>query len=322
MIEPVLAAARSALRNRPLDDVVVLAHVSGERLVLRCRAGGTRVLVRCVERDLAHRQYRYLEALSSARGGVLRVPAPIAIAPVAAAESGTPGDGRTPAWAVLVLEYVEGTACPQLVEHHLASRTDHRAREAMTLAGRALAELHAIDPVRTPALEVAGTEAHLADLVRPAPATLADAMPAWSGVIERALRHVRSASAGGATNAVVHRDVHLRQMFVQNGRMGLVDWDLAALGDPAFDVAYLTTHLETHLERSEELIRAVIEGYDDPAMTPERLAPWRSFNLLRRACRRFRLRDAGWEAELERMLSMLADGLDEAEVAEVAEVAA
>lgn len=364
-VEGAVSAVRSALAGRTVTDVEVLAHVPDERLVFRCSAGGTRVLVRCVERDAAHRQFRYLEALSSARCSVLRVPGPIAIAPLhdgdpvrtadpldagGHSSAGRPSSddiGRAidgagehgPAFAVLVLEHLDGTACTQLVG---AGAGTHRAGlAAMTLAGRALAELHAIDLTGDPAaehpldttglpslpglldvLEVANARENLRDLVRPRPDVLAAAVPGRADLIERAVRHVLSASTvaladssdGSGRVAVLHRDVHLRQMFVRDDRLGLVDWDLAAIGDPAFDVAYLTTHLATHVDRPDELIRAVLDGYGDDSMTPERLAPYRSFNLLRRACRRFRLRDAGWEAELQRMLSMLADTLDEAGV--------
>ena len=42
-----------------------------------------------------------------------------------------------------------------------------------------------------------------------------------------------------------------------------------------------------------------------PRPTTAALHPYRCFNLLRRACRRFRVRDAGWPAELERMMRLL-----------------
>lgn len=288
-------------------DVEVLADVPGERLVLRCRLGRSRIVVRCVADDVATHQFRYLEALSSARSGVLRVPAPLALVPLATADTPRP-------MAALVLEHLDGIRCTDLVP--AATATTRVAVDTMELAGRALAELHAIDPSGVPGLTLADTGDHLADLVRPFPDRLAAAVPDRGDVIERALHHVRTADAAAARHSavVLHRDVHLRQLIRDGDHLGLVDWDLAARGDAAFDVAYLLTHLDTHVDDAAPLCRAVLRGYGDPSMTAERLAPYRSFNLLRRACRRYRLRDLGWEAEMERMLRELARSLDAAGV--------
>jgi aminoglycoside phosphotransferase (APT) family kinase protein len=315
-VDAVITAVRRAMGARSVTEAAVLADVPGGRFVLRCCVDGTTVVVRCLPSEAATQQFRYLEALSSARSGVLRVPAPLAsVAPVEDLGSGSASTGMS----ALVLEHLDGSACTRLVARHGATPA---GVATMHLAGRALAELHAIDPAGVPALRHADAGDHLADLVRPFPDRLASAVPAWGAVIERALHHVRSVdrqphdhrSSDHGRSAVLHRDVHLRQLFRHDGRMGLIDWDLAAVGDPAFDVAYLLTHLDTHVVAAGELIAAVLDGYGDASMTAERLAPYRSFNLLRRACRRFRLRDEGWEPEMHRMLQELSSTLDVAGV--------
>lgn len=43
---------------------------------------------------------------------------------------------------------------------------------------------------------------------------------------------------------LLHRDLHDKQLLVDGDRIGMLDFDLAALGDPALDLANLLVHLE------------------------------------------------------------------------------
>lgn len=44
--------------------------------------------------------------------------------------------------------------------------------------------------------------------------------------------------------AIIHRDLHDKQVLVNNGRLGMVDADTLSLGEPELDLANLRTHLE------------------------------------------------------------------------------
>lgn len=181
------------------------------------------------------------------------------------------------------------------------------------LAGKALACLHGL-PLRL------GRETwlpdHLRELVRPHPRRLAETFPEYRGLVEAVLAEISERERswrGRVAIAPLHRDFHLRQLFrdgQRSDRVWLIDWDCYAKGDPAFDVAYFAAYLRTHLGRSAEpFVGAFLDGYfaGRPAKTLLwRLPTYEAFNYLRRACRRFRLRDAGWQTEMRAMLARAA----------------
>ena len=95
--------------------------------------------------------------------------------------------------------------------------------------------------------------------------------------------------------------------------MIVLDWDDIGTGDPIFDVAYLLAWLDAHEAplRAAEAGHAFLAGYGPLGPgAEERLPVYRVFNLVRRACRRYRLRDPGWESEAERMLDRLEPALE------------
>lgn len=175
--------------------------------------------------------------------------------------------------------------------------------EAFMRIGRALAELHAAPLVLGGTKEFAD---HLAELIRPAPLALAEARPGDAARIRTALARLDAevASWGGTPVTPIHRDFHLRQLFDDGRHVTVLDWDDAAMGDPAFDVGYFTAYLRSHHgdDAAAPGIAAFLDGYGADAALSARLATYERFNALRRASRRFRLQDAGWEAELDAML--------------------
>jgi aminoglycoside phosphotransferase (APT) family kinase protein len=185
---------------------------------------------------------------------------------------------------------------------------------ALAAAGRALAELHAL-PIEHAHVRPRRLADHVADLVRPAPSVVMRARPETRAVLNDVMEMLEAARAScdAAPHTIIHRDYHLRQLFAEGHTLWVVDWDDAAVGDPAFDVAYVLTYLRTHLpapaaERAVERVRdgyASVAGQDALDGMNGRLPVYERFNLLRRACRRFRLRDPGWEAELTRMIDWL-----------------
>ncbi len=255
------------------DGRAVVEFTNGEERVigkLRADGGG----------EAAH---TLLVALFAAQTTTLRVPRPVAWLPEAQA---------------LVTGVAPGVACRNL-EPALDGGTFERI-------GRALAELHALPPFGG---SVKRLSDHVAELVRPSPRVVSAEQPHHALTIERTLAHLSEAERQWGAVAVVslHRDFHLRQLFDDGLRITVIDWDDAACGDPAFDVGYFTAYLRTHyaLEDAVTGINAFRRGYGDGPWW-DRVPVYERFNYLRRACRRVRLRDEGWQRALDDMLARLA----------------
>lgn len=190
-------------------------------------------------------------------------------------------------------------------------------QRAFRQAGRALACLHGL-PLRL------GRRTRLPDhvrtLIRPHPHDLGAAFPEYRELVGSLLATIAARERAWRDRTDVtplHRDFHLRQLFFDDrrgaGRVWLIDWDLFAKGDPAFDVAYFVVYLRSHLgARAERAVAAFLEGYTERRPSRalfDRLPTWEAFNYLRRACRRFRLRDPGWQGVMRAMLARAADVL-------------
>jgi aminoglycoside phosphotransferase (APT) family kinase protein len=106
----------------------------------------------------------------------------------------------------------------------------------------------------------------------------------------------------------LHRDFHLRQLFDDGAHVTVLDWEDAAAGDPAFDVGYFTAYLRTHHGDAAAAggIAAFRAGYGGDDALWARVPVYERFNFLRRAARRWRLKDDGWERELAAMMQRLA----------------
>lgn len=74
-----------------------------------------------------------------------------------------------------------------------------------------------------------------------------------------------------AALVLTHRDLHDRQLLVHDGALGLLDFDLLCLAEPALDVANLSAHLRLRAiqgaagatpELAEKLSVALLEGLD------------------------------------------------------------
>jgi aminoglycoside phosphotransferase (APT) family kinase protein len=182
---------------------------------------------------------------------------------------------------------------------------------ALEDCGRALRELHelpldVLGPVGQPpangALSVA-IPAQLATLIRPAPIVLAGRSP---HLRERVLRVTQQligceSDCGPVPAVPLHRDVHPRQLFVEEGRVHLIDWDLCGAGDPALDLANLLMHVELRWPAlAPGLQLRLLEGWWS-AGTPggalaaartalaQRIHLYRAFHALRRACKAWRI---------------------------------
>lgn len=94
-----------------------------------------------------------------------------------------------------------------------------------------------------------------------------------------------------AGRGVVHRDLHEKQLLVDGERVGLLDFDTAAVGEPALDLANLSVHLDLHRSQgvlSDELHAFAQERIEDVAreldVAPRRLETYRDSTRLRLVC--------------------------------------
>jgi len=264
-----------------------LAYSAEGTLVLHFARGKLAVVAKCYA-DRPERGARAQAALGQLMACAppsLRVPSPLAW-----------DAGR----GLLLMEALGGRA--------LAAVRPASEQAAMRRVGRALRALHESGIDLGPPLCLAD---HVRDLVRPTPAALVAFAPDAAETVAAFEERVRAHDVREAPSVPLHRDFQLRQLFDQGDAIGVVDWDDCATGDPAFDLAYLTTYLRTHFGPVDAArgIEGVLEGYAPDDGLTGRLPLYAAFNALRRACRRLRLRDAGWEMELRWMVGLLRDSL-------------
>lgn len=154
---------------------------------------------------------------------------------------------------------------------------------------------------------------HETELIHPPPEQLALMFREYAAAIERISDQIAAHDrhAEGIPCVPIHRDFHLRQLFDGGQKICVVDWDLCAQGDPAFDVAYFLTYLKTHFreEIAQKAGEWFVAGYAPTGEVRARLGLYENFNYVRRACRRLRLRDSGWESEIQWMMRRLHDRL-------------
>jgi len=111
--------------------------------------------------------------------------------------------------------------------------------------------------------------------------------------LERCLDRIAHQLPGPPARPVrLHRDLHDKQVMVElRGRepaVGLIDFDLAAVGDPALDLANLLVHLDLRAlqghaapERARACAAAVLDAYDPPPAVREALRGYAELTRLR-----------------------------------------
>lgn len=271
----------------------VLDNPGGERPVVgyECRAGARgaagglrRVVAKTYNDDLGAKSFAAMTVLqagvAAAGATTLRVPQPLRY------------DARR---RCLLQERAAGRSLGTLLD-------SADLPPAMTVAGRALAELHslALDGGRPKTLSE-----HIGELMRPHPGQLAMAFPEYRLRIEAILAALAQALPGDVAPVPLHRDFHPRQIFINGAQGWIIDWDLHAHGDPALDVGNFLMSLR--LKRLPAAAAAAFMlGYaqirDDPKMW-RRVWAYRALNYLRRACKHFRLQQADAPQQIAGMLA-------------------
>jgi aminoglycoside phosphotransferase (APT) family kinase protein len=137
-------------------------------------------------------------------------------------------DGLPPGW--LVVERIEGESIPRRI---LRDTRFAGARPALTgQTARALAAIHSIDPASVPGLPPE-------DPLRK-PLDFLDALHEVRPVLELGVRWLARDAPPGDGSVVVHGDFRMGNFLVdESGLRGVLDWELAHLGDPAEDIGWL-----------------------------------------------------------------------------------
>lgn len=137
-------------------------------------------------------------------------------------------DGLLPGW--LVVERLEGETIPRRI---LRDDGFAAARPALTdQAALALAAIHSIDPASVPGLPGADPLGHPLDLL--------DALHQVRPVLELGERWLAGSRPAMDERVVVHGDFRMGNLLVDGGGLrGVLDWELAHLGDRAEDIGWL-----------------------------------------------------------------------------------
>ena len=179
-----------------------------------------------------------------------------------------------------------------------------RRNAALAQAARALAALHASGARVSPATTMTD---HVAQLIHPSPDVVARAVPALGPrirAVASALRRWQAATPPAAA-VPIHRDAHPRQMTLDGPRVWLVDWDLAARGDAALDVANFALYLRTRLaEDGDGASDIFLAAYRTHGVdVGDRLGVFTACMALRLVCKTWRLRPPGWQARMAALLT-------------------
>ena len=246
----------------------LLSHRLGRRCTLRFHVAGPgprSLIVKLFRRpERARRAFATLAALH-AQGfatGAVRVPAPVALLEEA---------------AILVMEDAPGVPL-------LDVPSDRRVAIARA-GGAALARLHA---AAAPEAGAHGPAEELATLARWCDLA-ARLRPEMAAPIAASAAAVRAGFAGLGPpphQALLHRDLHERQILASGQVLSLLDFDTLARGEPALDLGNLLAHLALAGEPCQgELAAGFLAGYGliDRAAA-RRLEVWTSAALLRLAC--------------------------------------
>lgn len=273
----------------------VLQWCEEERLIADCvlrhplaQRSGPRVIAKWYGDAMGSATFALMQSLDvqleAIKGGVLAAPHPLFYDQEA---------------RMLVQQAVPGKPYQDLLTHP-------RYRHYLRQAGQALARLHRLPGVA--AMPAKRIEDHMQELMHPHPRILAEALPELQARINglmAAMLSIEATWGANGTTAWLHRDFHIGQLFYGQGRVWVIDWDLAAYGDPALDVGNFLHNLDKHMAGQAPAGRAAfIEGYleDGDAAAVQRSALYEGLTCLRRACKAFRQQRPGWRMDVARLI--------------------
>ena len=209
---------------------------------------------------------------------------------------------------VLAFEWLAGERLSDLVVQR--GRTGGEPpRDAAALAGAALAALHAQPADGLPRLARAEEARQLC-------ARAAELAHTYPPLAERAavLAHRLAARLRDAPTAehAIHGDFYAKQVLLDGRRVGIIDLDQAARGDPAFDLGRFIAHVGRAALRDRlparhvvGVTRAFLEGYQAATgrPAPERVGLYVAIALFLMLRDPFRYHEPGWPEQTAAILA-------------------
>jgi aminoglycoside phosphotransferase (APT) family kinase protein len=275
----------------------VLRYKPERRLVARLRApDGSRALLKLYHDDDFKRARAGAKAFSWRRpeGQLMSVPLL----------------GLHRSHRLLVWRWLEASACDTVLGERPALAED---------MGRALATLHA----QPPAALMPVTRAKEGRPLRAAAESVAYLLPELASRVRRLAASLEDQLlAAPPLRVPVHGDFSADQVLETPEGVAIIDFDAAALGDPAWDLGTFTAQLERGVLRENltaeavSAVQAALQaGYRGQSGTlPPRIALYTAVGLLRLAPHAFRTRRERWPEE---MLALLEKAEELAEVKSV-----
>jgi len=194
-------------------------------------------------------------------------------------------------WNLVLMEKVPGVSTKQLL---IEARTEREARDVVKLAATALATYHSL-PFESKVVRTARTEL---EKLRKRIDRLHLVAPSLAEEANATLQRVETLVQGCAFGApsLIHGDCKPSQLLMDQGRVSLVDYDMASLGDPAIDVGnfmaqfikYALSAGLSHLRQSAPSFLAAYQARSARDGLTERARLFQALSLVRLAVREFR----------------------------------
>ena len=204
-----------------------------------------------------------------------------------------------PDLSLLIQDEVGG----RMVTEHLKTA---RAEWAIRRMAAAVAKLH-----NTP-LNL-GEPYTLADYLsrcHPPHQELCERVPELRPSVEHIVREAgkRIESFKGVQPTLVHGDLHLAQVLVDEDRTWMIDFDACCVADPAADLGNVLVFIRNKhrvVDNPEMLADAFLDEYlkTRPHDVLARIPAFEAITYLRRACKRVRLEEKGWLRKAQRSLN-------------------
>jgi tRNA A-37 threonylcarbamoyl transferase component Bud32 len=202
--------------------------------------------------------------------------------------------GRSRRHHILIFEWIKGDSLRDAVRHPDFSV------ERVHDVGTALAEIHLQNQEK---LRHRTREEEAVSTLSAAEA-FAAVCPTLAQPVRRfALRTAGNLLKAPAQTSPIHGDFSPEQVLLRNGRIAVLDFDSASLGDPAADIGTFRARLERDAikgemtpGRKEELMTALVGGYVSATQErpPSRIGLYTAVALLQLLPDSFRYREPDW----------------------------
>jgi tRNA A-37 threonylcarbamoyl transferase component Bud32 len=152
----------------------------------------------------------------------------------------------------------------------------------------------------------------------PRPQVLYDRCPELRPAIDEILGEAtRIEAAHQYTPALIHGDFHMGQVHVSKDRTWLIDFDACCIADPAADLGNVLVFLKGKARKYPNaplLADAFMDEYFKimPADIGKRVPLFEAITHLRRACKRLRFQEDGWQKKARKFIDESLESLSEA----------